>query len=66
MLLGALRDPNPTLIFEHVMLYNVEEDLDPGVRAVDIDHRENRRAGRDVSLITYAEACRRRWRRPAF
>ena len=53
MLLGALQYPNPVLIFEHVMLYNVEEDLDPGVRAVDIDHAKIRRAGRDVSLIAY-------------
>ena len=53
MLLGALRDPNPTLIFEHVMLYNIEEDLDSSIRAVDIDHAKIRRAGRDVSLITY-------------
>ena len=53
MLLGALRDPNPTLIFEHVMLYNIEEDLDSSIRAVDIDHAKVRRAGRDVSLIAY-------------
>ena len=63
MLLGALRDPNPTLIFEHVMLYNIEEDLDSSIRAVDIDHAKIRRAGRDVSLIAYggslAENARR-------
>jgi len=53
MLLGALRDPNPVLIFEHVMLYNIEDDLDPGVRAVDIDRAKIRRAGRDISLIAY-------------
>jgi pyruvate/2-oxoglutarate/acetoin dehydrogenase E1 component len=53
MLLGALRDPNPTLIFEHVMLYNMEEDLDSGIQAVDIDRAKIRRAGRDVSLIAY-------------
>ncbi len=53
MLLGALRDPNPTLIFEHVMLYNIEEDLDSSIRAVDIDRAKVRRAGRDVSLIAY-------------
>lgn len=53
MLLAALSDPNPTLIFEHVMLYNMEGDLPPDVAAVDIDHAETRRVGRDVSLITY-------------
>lgn len=53
MLLAALSNPNPTLIFEHVMLYNMEGDLSPGVTAVDIDHAAIRRIGRDVSLITY-------------
>ena len=29
MLAAALADPNPVLIFEHVMLYNAEGELDP-------------------------------------
>ncbi len=53
MLDAALRDPNPVLIFEHVMLYNMEGDLPAGTKAVDIDKAAIRRAGRDVSLITY-------------
>jgi len=53
MLLAALAEPNPTLIFEHVMLYNMEGVLTPGVTSVDIDHAAIRRPGRDVSLITY-------------
>lgn len=53
MLKGALADPNPVIIFEHVMLYNMEGDLAPDVNAVDIAHAKLRRAGRDVSLITY-------------
>ncbi len=53
MLLAALAEPNPTLIFEHVMLYNMEGLLSPGVTSVDIDHAAIRRPGRDVSLITY-------------
>ena len=39
MLQPALDDPNPVLIFEHVMLYNREDDLDPAVTAVDIASR---------------------------
>lgn len=53
MLVAALADPNPTLIFEHVMLYNMEGDLAPETTSIDIDHAKARRAGTDVSLITY-------------
>ena len=53
MLIGALADPNPTLIFEHVMLYNMEGELSSDMSAVDIDHAKVLRAGTDVSLITY-------------
>jgi len=53
MLAAALADPNPVLIFEHVMLYNVEGELDPSVTAVDITQARVRRAGRDVTLVTY-------------
>jgi pyruvate/2-oxoglutarate/acetoin dehydrogenase E1 component len=53
MLVAALADPNPTLIFEHVMLYNLEGDVRPEVKAVDISRAKVRRPGRDVTLITY-------------
>jgi pyruvate dehydrogenase E1 component beta subunit len=53
MLAAALADPNPVLIFEHVMLYNMEADLDPAVTAVDIATAKIRRDGRDVTLVTY-------------
>jgi pyruvate/2-oxoglutarate/acetoin dehydrogenase E1 component len=53
MLIAALRDPNPVLIFEHVMLYNLEGDLSPDVSEVDIAHAKVRRPGRDITLITY-------------
>lgn len=53
MLIAALKDPNPTLIFEHVMLYNMEGDIDPAITCVDMDQAKVRRAGADVSLITY-------------
>lgn len=52
MLAAALRDPDPVLIVEHVMLYNQEGEVD-AEQAVDIDHAVVRRAGTDVSLITY-------------
>jgi len=53
MLAAALADPNPVLIFEHVMLYNMEGALDPAVSGVDIAHCKIRRDGRDVTLIAY-------------
>lgn len=53
MLQPALDDPNPVLIFEHVMLYNREDELDPNVTGVDIVSAKIRRPGRDVTLVTY-------------
>lgn len=53
MLKAALADPNPVLIFEHVVLYNAEGDLDPTIQSVDIGTAKVRRPGRDVSLLTY-------------
>jgi len=52
MLLQALQDPNPVLIFEHAQLYNMTGDFDP-VQDVDINRASVRRAGKDITLITY-------------
>jgi pyruvate dehydrogenase E1 component beta subunit len=56
MLAAALADPNPVLIFEHVVLYNVEGVLDTSLTQVDIDHAKVRRHGTDVSLVTYGNS----------
>lgn len=53
MLWTALREPDPVLIFEHIMLYNRSELLSPETCAVDIDKAVIRRPGEDLSLITY-------------
>ncbi len=53
MLWTALEDPDPVLIFEHGTLYAMEGDLGADAGAVDIDRAVVRRAGRDVSLVTY-------------
>jgi pyruvate dehydrogenase E1 component beta subunit len=53
MLWTALQDPDPVLIFEHNGLYNMEGDLAADAGAVDLDKAAIRRAGTDVSLITY-------------
>jgi pyruvate/2-oxoglutarate/acetoin dehydrogenase E1 component len=53
MLWTALEDPDPVLMFEHQTLYNMEGDLSTDAGPVDLDRAAVRRAGRDVSLITY-------------
>jgi len=53
MLWTALEDPDPVLIFENVMLYNMEGKLAANAGPVDIDRAMVRRAGTDISLITY-------------
>jgi pyruvate dehydrogenase E1 component beta subunit len=53
MLWTALEDPDPVLVFEHAGLYNMAGDLSEDAGAVDIDNAAIRRAGSDVSLITY-------------
>ena len=53
MLWTALADPDPVIIFEHVMLYNMAGDLAPDAGPVDIARAAVRRAGGDVTLITY-------------
>ncbi len=56
MLAAALADPNPVLIFEHVVLYNAEGELDAAVTAVDIARARVRRSGSDVTLVTYGNS----------
>ena len=53
MLWPALQDPDPVLIFEHALLYNVEGELVDPPPAVDIVHAAVRRAGNDLTMVTY-------------
>jgi len=53
MLLTALQDPDPVIIFEHALLLGMEGDIAADAGAVDIDRAVVRRPGTDVSLITY-------------
>ena len=52
MLAASLADPDPVLFFEHGSLYNTSGELS-GVTEVDLDSAAVRRAGRDVTLVTY-------------
>ncbi len=53
MLLAAIRDPDPVLIFEHAMLFGETGELADEPGPVDIDHAAIRRAGDAITLITY-------------
>ena len=53
MLLTALANPDPVILFEHNALYNMEGELATNAGAVDIERAAIRRAGKDISLITY-------------
>jgi len=53
MLWTSLEDPDPVLIFENVMLYNMEGQLAANAGPVDIDKAAVRREGGDVTLVTY-------------
>jgi pyruvate dehydrogenase E1 component beta subunit len=56
MLLTALQDPDPVLIFENALLYNMEGDLPAGAGPVEIDRARIRRPGRDISVFTYGNS----------
>jgi pyruvate/2-oxoglutarate/acetoin dehydrogenase E1 component len=53
MLWTALEDPDPVIIFEHVMLYALQGELLPDAGPVGIDKAAVRRSGNDITLITY-------------
>jgi pyruvate dehydrogenase E1 component beta subunit len=53
VLAAALADPDPVVVFEHVLLYNVEGELDPSITHVSLDGAAVRRPGTDVTLVTY-------------
>jgi pyruvate dehydrogenase E1 component beta subunit len=53
MLWPALEDPDPVVIFEHGSLYNAKGPAPATSVEVDIEHAAVRRAGDDVTLITY-------------
>ncbi|MCC7484675.1 MAG: alpha-ketoacid dehydrogenase subunit beta [Burkholderiales bacterium] len=53
MLWTALEDPDPVIIFENALLYNLEGTLAPDAGAVNIDRAAVRREGGDLTLVTY-------------
>jgi pyruvate dehydrogenase E1 component beta subunit len=53
MLLAALRQPDPVVIFEHASLYPVEEEADEHGGPADLAHAVVRRPGTDVTAVAY-------------
>jgi pyruvate dehydrogenase E1 component beta subunit len=54
LLKAAIRDPNPVLFFEHVLLYNMKEEIPDGEYIVPLDKAEIVRPGKDVTILTYS------------
>ncbi|HMP01748.1 MAG TPA: alpha-ketoacid dehydrogenase subunit beta [Gemmatales bacterium] len=59
MLAAALREPDPVFLFEHIMLYPEHGEVDPNAAAADPFRAALRRAGKDVSLITYGGSLKK-------
>lgn len=51
---SAIRDGNPVLFFEHVLLYNLKENLPETEYLVPLDRAEIVRRGKDVTILTYS------------
>jgi pyruvate dehydrogenase E1 component beta subunit len=54
LLKSAIRDDNPVLFFEHVLLYNLKENLPETEYLVPLDKAEIVREGKDVTILTYS------------
>nr|YP_009398061.1 pyruvate dehydrogenase E1 component beta subunit [Gredgaria maugeana]ARW67247.1 pyruvate dehydrogenase E1 component beta subunit [Gredgaria maugeana] len=54
LLKSAIRDNNPVILFEHVLLYNLQDDIPQGEYFVSLDKAELVRSGNDVTIVTYS------------
>lgn len=54
LLKSAIRDDNPVILFEHVLLYNLQEDLPDKEYSLPLDKAEIVREGKDITIITYS------------
>lgn len=54
LLKAAIRDENPVLFFEHVLLYNLKEDLPEEEYVLPLNKAETFRQGKDVTILTYS------------
>ena len=54
LLKAAIRDENPVLFFEHVLLYNLREDLPEDEYLLPLDKAEVVREGSDETILSYS------------
>lgn len=54
LLKSAIRDENPVIFFEHVLLYNLQEDIPAEEYILPLDKAEIVRSGTDITIITYS------------
>ena len=54
LLKAAIRDDNPVLFFEHVLLYNDKKNLPDDEYICALDKAEMVREGKDVTILTYS------------
>lgn len=54
LLKSAIRDDNPVMFFEHVLLYNLKQDLPNEEYLLPLDKAELVREGGDVTILTYS------------
>nr|QCI08490.1 Pyruvate dehydrogenase E1 component beta subunit [Spermothamnion repens] len=54
LLKSAIRDNNPVVFFEHVLLYNMKQHLPEGEYFVPLDKAEIVRNGKDITIVTYS------------
>ncbi|NEP38761.1 MAG: alpha-ketoacid dehydrogenase subunit beta, partial [Okeania sp. SIO2H7] len=54
LLKAAIRDENPVLFFEHVLLYNLKDDLPEEEYVLPLNKAEVFRRGKDVTILTYS------------
>nr|YP_009488755.1 pyruvate dehydrogenase E1 component subunit beta [Grateloupia filicina]AWD77301.1 pyruvate dehydrogenase E1 component subunit beta [Grateloupia filicina]BCB15053.1 pyruvate dehydrogenase E1 component subunit beta [Grateloupia asiatica] len=54
LLKSAIRDNNPVILFEHVLLYNLKEELPDHEYFLPLDKAELVRQGNQVTIVTYS------------
>ncbi|HIK36690.1 MAG: alpha-ketoacid dehydrogenase subunit beta [Geminocystis sp.] len=54
LLKSAIRDDNPVIFFEHVLLYNLKENIPEYEYTLPLDKAEIVRKGKDVTILTYS------------
>jgi pyruvate dehydrogenase E1 component beta subunit len=54
LLKAAIRDDNPVLFFEHVLLYNQKSNLPDDEYVLPLDKAEMVKTGKDVTILTYS------------